>query len=93
MTNAITQAAAHTPGPWHITQEGFIVADGRRVGELHGNPRDVYAEAARIAADRALMASAPDLLAALRQALKVAVPEGARLHAECAAAIAKATTT
>ena len=69
---AITQAAAHTPGPWNITEEGFIAAaDGRRVGELHGNPRDVYAEAARIAADRALMASAPDRLAALRGLLNL----------------------
>jgi hypothetical protein len=58
--------AQFTPGPWHVTEDGFVVAeDGRRVGYMHGNPSNVFAEAARVSADRGLMASAPAMLAAL----------------------------
>jgi hypothetical protein len=84
----------HTPGPWHVTEDGFIVAaDGRRVGYMHGNPRDVFAEAARVKADRALQAAAPDLLSAVVALLDLHIahhnnPE----HVAARAAIAKATT-
>lgn len=51
--------SAHTPGPWHVDRNWNILGpDG---DDIHHLTTD-----ARFAADRRLMAAAPDLLEALR---------------------------
>jgi hypothetical protein len=84
--------SAHTPGPWSITEDRHIVgADGVRVAEPHGNPRDVFADAARVEADRALMCAAPDMLIALQTiALHITSLDAQGVRELCEAAIAKA---
>lgn len=71
-----TQEAAHTPGPWWITESG--VRD--RGGYIcHTNPPPHYAgqderfakETAERAANKVLIAAAPDLLQALLQLKRV----------------------
>lgn len=51
----------HSPAPWILRDETILSADGYFVATVHGG----YPEAAH---DRALLLSAPQMLAALKQA-------------------------
>jgi hypothetical protein len=60
--------SAHTPGPWHAVKNslnhGIYDADGNNVAGVKGSSIALHDR--RHAADAALIAAAPDLLAALR---------------------------
>jgi hypothetical protein len=98
MAPAPAPATGHTPGPWHVggaidsvifAPDGYAIADaktfhGRRQNDMHANAR--------------LIASAPDLLAALQQCLvivdahrRAAGGEGDVAAMNARAAIARAT--
>lgn len=102
---------AHTPGPWIVGPFGDIwpasdieVRDGKwreRVPapRILGNTSGTFVEASEVAANAKLMASAPDLLAALKALIAVhrqqdttgVMPaDKAIAYGQAAAAIAKA---
>ena len=58
------EKVAHTPGPWHVGEHNHCVIESAR----HGNIAIVNL-ARMSAADAHLIASAPDLLAALKDLL------------------------
>ena len=56
--------SGHTPGPWHIRKDGFGVNGAeRRIALICTNP-----DAAERGANASLIAAAPDLLSALKNA-------------------------
>jgi hypothetical protein len=57
-------AARHTPGPWRIGDAGFTV-----FGPPNGNPAPEVIAPCRHKKNTALIAAAPDLLAACKSAL------------------------
>lgn len=68
--------AKHTPGPWlqrlHCSEDGAVViyrADCGMIGEAYAYPRITPEQAA---ANAALIAAAPDLLASLRELIALA---------------------
>jgi hypothetical protein len=68
----------HTKGPWHADADGRIVdAEGRPVASLWGRLKDGSARdgEAETAANRALIAAAPELLAALNGILADDAPQ------------------
>lgn len=63
--------SAHTPGPWAANGFGHVWGDNRKVAEVDGIVQAaIYPRRSReqVAADLALIASAPDLLAAAKTA-------------------------
>lgn len=98
-------AAKHTPGPWHVLPEevdkpyirvrGTIPGSRYKVANVETPTYEgVHArEAAETRANAALIAAAPDMLAALQAGLDqiAAGPEGTRVHSHMRRAIAKAT--
>ena len=98
-------SAKHTPGPWqafnHSWSDTSIVAPGFDHGICcldinHATEESQEADEAQMAANAALIASAPDLLAALALAVRQnshdMLMTGEELR-QCEAAIAKATAT
>ena len=89
MTTNSTAPAKHTPGPWKAEVVG--------VHDL-GNPTDIceitngYARIAEYVSDKdaALIAAAPDLLAACKEVLLFVPVEDERIHKLIYAAIARA---
>ena len=80
--------SGHTPGPWTI-QGAFIGTDDAHVAQVKGEGRGVTSQ--RAEANSALIAAAPDLLAALKMALEA--PDDDRSWEDYAiAAIKKADT-
>jgi hypothetical protein len=78
-------AATHTPGPWRIGGDcdGFawvVAPDGRSVANIEDGSfaRRVRFEAQTVKANAALIAAAPELLAALTLLIKA----GEKLHAD-----------
>jgi hypothetical protein len=66
--------AQHTPGPWRISDgvsSHVYLIDGRIDGQSSAVAEIVFAHA-RNPADARLIAAAPDLLAALRDVLRIA---------------------
>lgn len=92
----------HTPGPWKIVYGGMPNDEGFGIASNNANsPRGIVAECwpatalredrPRIAADAALIAAAPDLLAACESALDAIDGNYAEVGEQLRAAIAKAT--
>ena len=67
-------SAKHTPGPWQAADDGIIESDCGTVATVHGheNPDD------ETRPNAALIAAAPDLLAACEQAYEAAAVEWMR---------------
>ena len=90
----------HTPGPWHADGSGYLVmamGGGPTVGEAFWDTLGLPENRARKVADAnmALMAAAPDLLAACQEFVrKVECGEARskRSYAQMKSAIEKATT-
>lgn len=78
----------YTPGPWHVDEHGAIRGgDLSIVATRHRLPMEVHT------ANAHLIAAAPDLLQALKEAVEVfciEVPFGNKTIAQMRAAIAKA---
>lgn len=83
---------AHTPGPWHLNSESDTVHGFSKEGEA----LIVVYDLGTNEADHSLIAAAPDLLAALRMAVRQnshdMLMTGEELR-KCGAAIAKAGST
>ena len=84
----------HTPGPWHTDDTKSFYVFAEQAGVTHGQ----FVANASTAANARLIASAPDLLAALQQCLvivdahrRAAGGEGDIAAMNARAAIAKAT--
>lgn len=84
----------HTPGPWWILKDGITVCPPRpRAQSIICRTAECYMDRKQREANALLIASAPDLLAALKRMVDVPGGEGGDFHAIAAAraAIAKAT--
>ena len=79
----------HTPGPWFLDQYGHVY--GWDVPQPHvGTSTSVHICTPATFADRALIAAAPELLAALKNLMADAEKCGVGISEETRAAIAKA---
>jgi len=86
-------AAPHTPGPWSIAGSGYGLDVRCAAGNIVGMTRRFGQNPAEVEANARLVAAAPDLLAALREALRFTPDVGvaaARAVSNAQAAIAKA---
>lgn len=63
-----TMTRTHTPGPWHITDEGSQIVIQTFAPHPIGTLARVYRTDKRAHSDARLIAAAPDLLAALEDA-------------------------
>ena len=87
----------HTPGPWqayarHVHNDGTQDEMGGLGWDIHGPPKPQLRGQFSLAGDAYLVAAAPDLLAALENAVVMLRTYGENVGCieECAAAIAKA---
>lgn len=86
---ATENKVTHTPGPWTEDRQFIRDSDGNSVARID------YEQSGYIRANAALIAAAPDLLAACREAyllLDGGNPRHESLHDTLAAAIARATS-
>lgn len=79
----------HTPGPWIARQDpDAMLGDDWMIGRPSGKPDEVAVCSKR---DAALIAAAPELLAACREAAAHVRPTCSELYARLMAALEKAT--
>jgi len=60
-----SQVAAHTPGPWHVGEDGDVFCDGACIAKVCGAPEGIEEDKA----NAYLIAAAPRLLKAAGAAL------------------------
>ena len=86
------KSVKHTPPPWHIgMQPGPIIygPNGEQVADLRGERKTLVVEIDEAVANTKLIASAPELLAALQECVKQCA-DYERMTDECAAAFRNA---